>query len=60
MLGVVCCGSYDEGGSMVEQVMRVKAIRLATLRYQLLMRREQGCGCAKCEAEKAVRLETEP
>ena len=53
-------GTYDDGNGMTESIMRVKAIQLTLLRYQLLVRQAQGCGCARCAAEQARRLETEP
>lgn len=60
ILGVACCGTYDEGNGMAESVVRVKAIRLAVLRYMLLMQQRNQCGCIRCENEQAYRLETEP
>ena len=56
-LGVACCGTYDDGDSRGHKILRVLAIRLAVLRYRLLVRRESGCNCQRCEAERAVRLE---
>ena len=59
-LNIVCSGTYDDGNDLADRIIRIKAIRLAGLRYRLLARQTRGCGCTRCEADRAIQLETEP
>lgn len=58
ILGIAPGGTYDQGEEMDSRVLRLKAIRSAGLHYLLLVQQDGRCGCAKCEAELALRQET--
>ncbi len=54
ILGIAPSGSYDE--AMFDPI-RAKAVRLAMLKYALLVRDTQVCGCGRCECDRAMKEE---
>ena len=62
LLGIAPLGTYDESNTLDANVLRLKAIRVAVLRYGLLVRRENRCGCGRCAGQTIItdQWETEP
>lgn len=59
--GTEATGTYDWGDDQDYNVLRIKAARLAYLKYLILLRDEQGvCQCDRCFADRHRPWETEP
>ena len=56
VLGIACCGTYNDE----LQRLLAKAVRVAMLKYCLLVRAGDKCGCGRCADSRAVQWEDEP
>ena len=61
VLGVAPSGTYDDDPAAIyTAAVRRKAIRLAVIKYSLLVRDAQCCNCERCAANRAVQHAEHP